>query len=62
MRGQPRILMRTAGYEVESVGTAREALAAAGLCPPQAVILDLDLRTAPVRRSFASCARGARRQ
>jgi two-component system KDP operon response regulator KdpE len=33
--------LRGAGYEVETVATAAEALAAAGLHPPDAVILDL---------------------
>jgi two-component system KDP operon response regulator KdpE len=35
--------LRGAGYEVESAATAQEALAAAGLRPPDAVILDLRL-------------------
>jgi two-component system KDP operon response regulator KdpE len=33
--------LRGAGYEVETATTAREALTAAGLRPPEAVILDL---------------------
>jgi two-component system KDP operon response regulator KdpE len=33
--------LRGAGYEVETAATAQEALAAAGLRPPDAVILDL---------------------
>ena len=35
--------LRGAGYEVETAATAEAALAAAGLNPPDAVILDLRL-------------------
>jgi two-component system KDP operon response regulator KdpE len=35
--------LRGAGYEVETAGSAQEALASAGLNPPDAVVLDLRL-------------------
>ena len=38
-----RTSLRGAGYEVETAGTAEEALAAAAMRPPEAVILDLVL-------------------
>jgi two-component system KDP operon response regulator KdpE len=41
--------LRGAGYEVETAATARDALAAAGLNPPDAVILDLRLPDASGR-------------
>jgi two-component system KDP operon response regulator KdpE len=41
--------LRGAGYEVETAATARDALAAAGLDPPDAVILDLRLPDASGR-------------
>ena len=38
-----RTSLRGAGYEVETAATAEEALAAAAMRPPEAVILDLVL-------------------
>ena len=50
--------LRGAGYEVDTADTAAEALAAAALRPPDAVILDLLLPDGTGRRSAASSGGG----
>jgi CheY-like chemotaxis protein len=38
-----RVLVRVGGYEVQSVGSGEEALAAATAAPPDVVILDISM-------------------
>ena len=52
--------LRGAGYAVDTAATAREALAQAAMRPPEAVILDLLLRTEAAPTSAASSASGPR--
>lgn len=38
-----RVLVRVGGYEVQAVGSGREALAAASAVPPDVIILDISM-------------------
>ena len=50
-----RINLRARGYEVETVGTGRDALMAVAETEPDLVILDLGLPTSTVWRCCVAC-------